>query len=188
MNDTRSLHITIDLDTLGCYGAIHGLHLKPFDVDPIYDDAIPRFLEICRAEKIKATLFVIAKDLENPRHQALLKSAFDEGHEIASHSYSHNYALSTLSSAEIEADLARAKGLIKDTIGKPPRGFRAPGYNQSQNLMQALSKLGFEYDSSYFPVPLYFAARKAAILHKRFRGNPSKRFAKAFLPPEKRSL
>ena len=177
MNKERSLHITIDIDTLGCYGAIHDLALKERDIDAVYEDAMPRFLEICRAEKIKATLFVIAKDLENARHQTLIKKAFDEGHEIASHSYSHNYALSQLSPAEIEADLTRANAIIKDTTGKYPLGFRAPGYNQSENLMHALSKLGFGYDSSYFPVPLYFAARKAAIAHKRFRKKYSKSLA-----------
>jgi peptidoglycan/xylan/chitin deacetylase (PgdA/CDA1 family) len=166
--------LTIDVDTLGCYHDIHGLPSpQPRDSDPIYTHALPRFLDICERLDVRATLFVIGQDLDNEAHRDILKDAADRGHEIASHSDRHDYALSTLAPDLIRFDLERAGEAIERAVGAPPVGFRAPGYNLSEPVFDALEALGYLYDSSLFPTPAYFALRAAAIGQYRLRGRPS---------------
>ncbi|MCP4499788.1 MAG: polysaccharide deacetylase family protein [Deltaproteobacteria bacterium] len=157
--------ISIDVDGIGCYHSIHGLEIE--GDDPIYTKALPRFLDAMDELGCRATLFVIGKDLECPPRQQLIAEAAARGHEIASHSYAHDYGLSRAAPASIDADLCRAADLIKETSGRRPRGFRAPGYNQSEALFDALERQKIAYDSSFFPTPAYFAARAAALLKYR---------------------
>jgi len=163
--------ISIDVDGIDCYHAIHGL--PPAERDPIYDKALPRFLDAVEAIGAKATLFVIGQDLEHDGRRDVIRRAAEAGHEIASHSYAHDYSLSVASPAAIDADLTRAADVIEDVTGRRPRGFRAPGYNQSEALFDALERQHVTYDSSFFPTPAYFAARAAALLKYRLTGRTS---------------
>ena len=61
--------ISIDVDSTACYHHIHGLDLAQQEKDPIFEVALPRFLDAMDMLNVKATLFVIGRDLENPRHQ-----------------------------------------------------------------------------------------------------------------------
>jgi peptidoglycan-N-acetylglucosamine deacetylase len=174
MSDTASLGaISIDVDSSACYRHIHGLPHHDDGPDPIYEVALPRFLEAMDHLGIKATLFVIGRDLENPRHQTLIEQASAAGHEIANHSYSHDYALSRWTPAQIKEDIRQAHVLIQNTTGTPAVGFRAPGYNQSESLFDAIEDLGYLYDSSFFPTPAYFAARATAITLYQMRQRTS---------------
>jgi len=166
--------VTIDVDTLGCYREIHGLPPREDEADPIYAVALPRFLDVMDRLGVSATLFVIGQDLARPAHRELLARAHARGHEIASHSFAHDYHLSRRPHDVIRSDLQRADAAIADATGQRPRGFRAPGYNQSDALLDVIEELGYAYDSSYFPTPAYFAARAAAIALYRARGRPSR--------------
>ena len=166
--------VTIDVDSLRCYREIHGLPARSDEDDPVYTEALPRFLDLMRDLDVRATLFVVGQDLERAAHGALLERAAKEGHEIASHSYSHDYALSQRSFAEICSDLWRADDAIAGVSGRRPAGFRAPGYNQSEALFDAIEALGYRYDSSFFPTPAYFAARAGALALYKVKGRPSR--------------
>lgn len=166
--------ITIDVDGLRCYRDIHGLPPRPDEDDPIYTRALPRFFDLMKQEDLCATLFVVGSDLGRPSHRDVIERAARDGHEIASHSFAHDYALSRRSFAEITSDLWRADDVIREVTGERPQGFRAPGYNQSDALMDALEALGYRYDSSFFPTPAYFAARGAALSLYKLRGRPSR--------------
>ena len=165
--------ISIDLDSERCYRQIHGLNPRKNDPDPIYDSAIPRFLELMQKLRLKATLFVIGEDLEDPTKRTLIQQAKNEGHEIANHSYAHDYALSRLTADKMRADIERAHQLIRDTVQVPPVGFRAPGYNQSETMFDVLEALGYAYDSSFFPTPAYFALRASAMWFYQIKGRKS---------------
>jgi hypothetical protein len=169
-----SAAITIDVDTLGCYRAIHGLEASDHaGADVIYTKALERFLDVMHAIRARSTLFVIGRDLDERAHRALVSSAHARGHEIASHSHTHDYALSTLPAVDIDDDLARASAVIEAATGERPRGFRAPGYNLSEPLMDALERHGFVYDSSLFPTPAYYAARAVARSLHAMQGRKS---------------
>lgn len=165
--------VTIDVDTLDCYRAIHGLEARRGAPDPIYTAALPRFLDILDHLGVPGTLFVIGQDLEREEARDALRSAHGDDHEIASHSFGHDYRLSRRPREQIVDDLRRADEAIEDAVGRRPAGFRAPGYNQSDALFDAVEERGYLYDSSYFPTPAYFAARAAAIGMYRARGRRS---------------
>jgi len=165
--------VSVDLDGLGCYAAIHGLSLR---LDERAQRAVPelavqRFCELFQALGVRATFFVIGRDAGIA--PARLKGAAGAGHEIASHSYAHDYALSRRSREEIAQDLALAERAIEDACGSRPRGFRAPGYTLSPALLDALRERAYAYDSSLLPSPPYYAAKAAALAAYALRGRRS---------------
>ncbi len=166
--------LTIDVDALRCYRDIHGLPPRDDEEDPIFTRALPRFLALLDALGKKGTLFVVGRDLKTPAHAKAIRDAARAGHEIASHSYEHDYRLSRLPAVRIALDLEAADDVIERVSGKRPAGFRAPGYNQSEALMDALDERGYAYDSSFFPTPAYFAARALAIGLYRARRRSSR--------------
>lgn len=167
--------ISIDLDSSNCYRAIHGLpFVKTATEDPIFTKALPRFLDVCSDLGIKATLFTVGSDLDNPQIAQAIRQAHQAGHEIASHSHSHNYSLSRWDAPRIDEDLAAAEAAILRVCGQKPVGFRAPGYNQSETLFDVLDKRGYQYDSSFFPTPSYYLARAVSIGLYKLRGRQSR--------------
>ena len=47
--------------------------------------------------------------------------------------------------------------------GRPPQGFRAPGYTLTGALLRALDAQGYRYDASAFPAAPYWAV-KATVM------------------------
>jgi peptidoglycan-N-acetylglucosamine deacetylase len=165
--------VSVDLDGLGCYAAIHGLSLR---LDGPAQRAVPevavqRFCELFEALGVRATFFVIGRDAGIA--PARLRAAALAGHEIASHSYAHDYALSRRTREEIAQDLALAERAIEDACGNRPRGFRAPGYTLSSELLDAVRERAYAYDSSLLPSPPYYAAKAAALAVYALRGRRS---------------
>jgi hypothetical protein len=167
----RVAAISIDVDSLHHYLAIHGLRAPAPEADPIYTVAMPRFFALLEEVGVPATLFLIGRDV-GP-HLEGLRVARKLGCEIASHSFSHDYRLFRRSRPEIEAELGRAEAALLPLSGAPVVGFRAPGYNTSRRLLGALVARGYAYDSSLLPAPAYWAARAAAIARYRAQGRAS---------------
>jgi peptidoglycan-N-acetylglucosamine deacetylase len=165
--------VSVDLDGLGCYAAIHGLRLGLDDraLRAVPEVALGRFCDLFAGLGVRGTFFVIGKEAGiAPR---ALRAAAGGGHEIASHSYAHDYALSRKTREEIAQDLALAERAIEDASGQRPRGFRAPGYTLSAALLDAVRERGYAYDSSLLPSPPYYAAKAAAIALYALRGRRS---------------
>jgi peptidoglycan/xylan/chitin deacetylase (PgdA/CDA1 family) len=165
--------ISVDLDGLGCYAAIHGLPLR---LDERAQRAVPavalqRFCELFAAGGVRATFFVIGR--EAGIAPGALRVAAAAGHEIGSHSYGHDYALSRRTAEEIAQDLGLAERAIEDACGQRPRGFRAPGYTLSATLLDAVRTRGYAYDSSLLPSPPYYAAKAVALGLYALRGRAS---------------
>ena len=183
--------VSLDVDGVRHYHAIHGLPgAADVACDPPVERGVRRFLDLCETLDIKATLFVVSQDLDpspsGDELRALLARAARDGHEIASHSHTHAYDLSRKAPAAIEADLLRSVDALTAVTGKRPMGFRAPGYNLTEELLDAVEKAGFSYDSSVMPSPWYWGARALAIGAHRFMGTPSSSLvgrARAFATP-----
>ena len=109
---------------------------------------MPRLLELLDSTGIKATFFAIGIDAGDPACAALLRRIALEGHEVASHSLSHDRNLPLKLPPEIRRDIVEADRLIAAATGKKPRGFRAPGAVLSKDLLTALDEAGYDYDSS----------------------------------------
>jgi len=168
--------VSVDLDGLGCYAAIHGIdaaRLSEQALRAVPEVALLRLCELFERLGIRATFFAIGQELALPGAAGALARAARGGHEIASHSFAHDYALSRKPQAEIEADLAQAEEAIAQAVGTKPRGFRAPGYTLSPALLAALRARGYAYDSSLLPSPPYYLAKALAIGLHALRGKRS---------------
>jgi hypothetical protein len=171
-------HVSVDLDGIACYHAIHGL---PPPAAAVRDIALvrwlPRFLELFATLGVRATFFVIGAELERAladdgpgaRH---LQQALAEGHELGNHSWAHAYDMVRRDDAEQRDDITACDRLLRD-LGATPVGFRAPGYTHDARLLAAVASAGYRYDSSALPSPTYWAAKVAAIGWHRLLGRRS---------------
>ena len=164
--------VSVDLDGLGCYAAIHGLPgaLSDAALRAVPEVALSRFCELFAALKLKATFFAIGREVQYA--PARLREAAGE-HEIGSHSFAHDYALSRRSQREMVQDLVQCEEALLGAGIEKPRGFRAPGYTLSPKLIDAVRELGYLYDSSLLPSPPYYAAKALVLLSYAVRGRRS---------------
>jgi len=167
--------VSIDLDGLAHYAALHGL-----DPGIVSDEArglvhrlaVPRFAELLEGLGGRGTLFVIGSEVDAPARRPL-EEVQRRGHELASHSHRHDYALSRAAAADIAADLERAEAVLLELGAPRPLGFRAPGYTLSPGLLGALAARGYAYDASIFPAAPYWAAKALTLGWLRLRGRRS---------------
>lgn len=174
----RVLCATVDIDGLSLYRAIHGLGGAPEPLsaagDPVWTLGVSRFLDLFDSLGIRATFFAVARDLGHPAHMALAREIVGQGHELASHSYSHPYDLVRRPELEWYGELRRADESLRRVIGGPVVGYRAPGYNQTPAIQAELAAMGYLYDSSAFPCPAYVLAKAAILGWKSLRGRRSR--------------
>src|SRR5262249_59736926 len=103
--------ISIDLDGLSHYAALHGLPPEVVSAEAralVHQVAVPRFAELVEAVGGRGTLFVIGGEVDMAARPPL-EDVLRRGHELASHSHGHDYAPSPAPAAEIEPDLPRAR-------------------------------------------------------------------------------
>lgn len=99
-----------------------------FDDGPS-DEFTAEILDILKEYSVKATFFVIGKNVE--AHPELLKRTVAEGHEIGNHTYSHP-KLRKLDEATLSAEVARTASLLQEVAGirtslfRPPEGIITP--------------------------------------------------------------
>lgn len=114
-----------------------------------------RILRLLSQTQTRATFFVLGWVAE--RKPSLVKEIAAEGHEIASHGYSHELVY-RLKPEEFHSDIQRSKEILESIIGRPVRGYRAPSFSitpQSFWAVDILKNLGFTYDSSIFPTSFH---------------------------------
>jgi hypothetical protein len=169
----RLAAISVDLDEIPCYAAIHGLDVPDGCESAIYDRAVPRLRELFAREGVPATFFAIGSDLERAACRETIAALHREGHEIANHSQRHVYDLSRRPREEVRDEIVRCGDAIERAIGERPVGFRAPGYTITDAMFEVLEELGYRYDSSVFPCPAYWSAKTLAIGAIRARGRRS---------------
>jgi len=168
--------VSVDLDGLHHYARIHGLGEEVLDAGARglhVRVALPRLLALFERAQLKATLFVVGEDLALPGAEAVLRQAVQAGHEVASHSHRHPYALARASAAVVEDELGRAEEALAAVSGARPLGFRAPGYTLSATLLSALVRRGYLYDASVFPAVPYYLAKAAVLAAMRLVGRAS---------------
>jgi hypothetical protein len=181
-SELRGTLVSVDLDDLACYHAIHGLPPPaPEQAAVVLEKCLPRFLRLFNEMNVRATFFVVGRDLERDMQgtghgAALLSLAAQSGFELGNHSYSHAYDLVDWSEGQIYQDLRKCDVLLRK-LGARPRGFRAPGYVHDEMMLQQASALGYRYDSSALPSPSYYAAKLAVIGWIRLRGRRSQSHA-----------
>jgi peptidoglycan-N-acetylglucosamine deacetylase len=169
----RLCAISVDLDEIRHYFAIHGLTAEGSGAHAVYGCALDRFRDFAAGERLPLTLFVVGADLERAENGARLAALAELGHELGNHTYDHPYDLTRQSEPEIRAQIERANDAVAAHTGRRPTGFRAPGYTMSDAVYRALVASGMAYSSSVFPCPGYYAAKAAVIAGLRLVGKRS---------------
>ena len=101
---------------------------------------------------VKATFFFLGWVAD--RYPQLVRRAVQLGHEIGCHSYWHRPVF-RMTSQEFWDDTYRARNVIEEVAGVAVKGYRAPNFSINDTVPWAypiLEELGFQYDSSVFPV------------------------------------
>lgn len=153
----------VDMDGLGAIYRGHG-HPPLEGRDDFYLSAVENSLAFFAAQKIRATYFVIARDLDDPDKRAAIQSLVAAGHRVASHSMTHAY-LNRISGAEKRKEIVASRRKIEDALGVPCLGFRAPGYSLDYESLEILREAGYRYDSTIFP---NYAFRRRLGLERLF--------------------
>jgi hypothetical protein len=149
MNDRLPGTVQVDVDELWVYYESIG-QTVPADAPPlIYRQGIPRLLDLFDRHGIRATFFVCGRDL--PAQADMLREMVRRGHEIANHSATHRNGFARLTPAEKRADIAATGAAIADATGRPPVGFKSPGFSFNPDQLPVLRDLGYRYDSSLLP-------------------------------------
>jgi polysaccharide deacetylase family protein (PEP-CTERM system associated) len=111
-----------------------------------------RLLELFHRKDRRATFFVLGWCAE--QYPQLMREIVDAGHEIACHSYYH-VRVDSLTPEQFRHDTTRVLDAVVAATGVKPIGYRAPSWSLNPSTTWAfeiLSELGFEYDSSIFPI------------------------------------
>jgi peptidoglycan-N-acetylglucosamine deacetylase len=170
----RLCAVSIDLDEIPNYHAIHGL---PPPVGrgraAVYDLALDRFQEFASAHGCPLTLFAIGADMARPENALALRRMAERGHEIANHTLDHRYDLTRLHPDEIARQVQAGILVLAGATEQRPVGFRAPGYTVNDLLFEILRDSEVTYDSSVFPCPAYYLAKAAAKAAIAVRGRRS---------------
>jgi polysaccharide deacetylase family protein (PEP-CTERM system associated) len=113
---------------------------------------VERLLALFAERGARATFFVLGWVAE--RSPELVRRIAGAGHEVASHGYSHDLIYNQTPEVFRDETL-RSKHHLEDLLGKPVRGYRAASFSitsRSSWALDTLIDLGFEYDSSVFPI------------------------------------
>lgn len=86
-------------------------------------ETTPRLLDILKEKGVKATFFMLGQNVI--KHESLVKRVADEGHEVASHSYSHPQ-LTGVDAQRVKDEVQNTDKAIFHAIGKIPTDFRPP--------------------------------------------------------------
>src|ERR1041385_3795107 len=109
-------------------------------------------LSLLKNANVHATFFVLGWVAE--RFPQIVERIAAEGHEVASHGYSHSRATAQ-SRQEFREDIRRAKQLLEDICNVRVRGYRAPTFSITPAdvwAYEVLANEGYEYSSSVYPI------------------------------------
>ena len=111
-----------------------------------------RLLNLLSDAETSATFFVLGWVAE--RYPSLVRDIQRCGHEIACHGYSHKL-IHEQSRRQFVEETAKAKEILEHITGERVLGYRGASFSITENTLWALEEiagLGFEYDSSIYPV------------------------------------
>lgn len=141
--------IQVDVDDLWVYYESLFLPTPEAAQPVVYDQGIPRLLDLFDEFDIRATFFICGRDL--PRQAASIREMVKRGHEVANHTYSHPSGFAKLSTREKEAEIYRCHHLITEAAGIAPVGFKSPAFSFRRDQLSILAQAHYCYDSSILP-------------------------------------
>lgn len=175
----RRAGLSVDVDSvashLAGYGmAGYGIEAEEEGAPAAYELAIPRALEAFASEGARATFFLIADEAK--QHPDVVRAIVEQGHEVASHSLTHALPFPAVDGPALRQEVDESKRVLEALTGAPVVGFRAPSWEYSTHLVDALGRAGYRYDASTYPSPLLVALRRSVAKRSvsgRARARPS---------------
>lgn len=107
-----------------------------FDDGP--DGNTLKLMEIFKKEGVKATFYVKGKNVK--KAPGIVKKAFDAGHEIGNHTYTHPH-LPKMTAEEVRKEIIDTQQAVKEATGSEPKTFRAPYLQQDEKVLTVLREL-----------------------------------------------
>lgn len=141
-----------------------------------YPSAIHEGMKNCLAllkhYNAKATFFYVGWLAE--RYPEIVKWAHDEGHEIATHTYTHKY-IHTMEEPEFAESLQKSLDALKSAVPNAHiTGHRAPAFSLDRTKswqFSVLNQYGIKYDSSITPHSTYLYGDHNAPLYPYYWQN-----------------
>lgn len=144
---TSSLIVTIDVEDW-----LQSTWDHSYDITQRSAQNTGKLLEILATHHVSATMFILGKFAE--RFPGIVKQIVQGGHEVASHGYGH-IEIFHQTPEQFREDARRSKYFLEDLIGQAVVGYRAPDFSVIHTTcwaLEVLADLGFQYDSSIFPI------------------------------------
>ncbi|MEU6823315.1 polysaccharide deacetylase family protein [Streptomyces atriruber] len=109
-----------------------------FDAGP--SENTPELLKILKEKDVHATFFTLGKN-HIEKYPELVKQMDAEGHEVASHTWSHKI-LTKIDAKEARRELERPNDAIEKLIGKKPTLMRPPQGRTNDDINKLSKELG----------------------------------------------
>lgn len=100
----------------------------------------PEVLDLLKQYNAKATFFVLGSRVE--KYPKLARREFEEGHELANHTYSHCNMV-RVTSAKLQEEMTKANDAIYSVTGKKPALFRPPTGYYNETIVNTARDAGF---------------------------------------------
>jgi peptidoglycan/xylan/chitin deacetylase (PgdA/CDA1 family) len=162
MENKKLPYCTVQFDADGLW-VINKLlnRSSEIDPDPVFERGIEKALSFFDELGIRATFFIVAKDLKSESKKGLIKRLAGLGHEIACHGMEHAY-LNSMTDEEVYMEIVSSKKLIETELGITLNGFKAPGFAANRRMVKFLEEAHYDYDSSVFGSLAAFAMQLAS--------------------------
>ena len=106
--------------------------------------AVPRILETYRKFGLKQSFFIPGWCIE--QYADTVEHILKDGHEVGHHGWIHEDPIATAGNQREWIEKALAS--YSKIVGGKPKGYRAPVYNVTQEVIDLLIEHDFKYDSS----------------------------------------
>lgn len=107
--------------------------------DGPHNKTTPQLLQVLKEKNVKVTMFILGENAK--KYPELVALAAKDGHEIATHAYTHN-ALTKMSQAECAAELDKTEKILK-SLSIKPQLFRPPGGLYNEGVIEEANKRGY---------------------------------------------
>ncbi len=101
----------------------------------------PQILDILAKDSIKATFFVIGKNVQ--KRPEILKRIVSQGHQIGNHTWSHPTLLPFASHKEIKLQLLKTESIVDSLTSIKTHVFRPPHGWESRRMVKCIVHLGY---------------------------------------------
>lgn len=134
---------------------------------------VERLLELWARKKMKCSWYIPGHTIESfPVEMARIR---DAGHEVGLHNYTHE-ASGKLSRAQLDAVLVKSIDVLTQFCnGVRPKGFTAPSWVTSPDLIGLLEQYGILYDHSFMHddfQPYYVSDGKEKVVTTDYQKQP----------------